>query len=43
VAVVLIGVAGIPGSTLAGWLSDRAGSRRPFVVGSCSSSRSAWS
>ena len=33
VAVVLIGVAGIPGSTLAGWLSDRAGSRRPFVVG----------
>jgi len=33
VAVVLIGVAGIPGSVLAGWLSDRAGSRRPYVVG----------
>jgi ACS family D-galactonate transporter-like MFS transporter len=33
VAVVLIGLAGIPGSTLAGWLSDRAGTRRPYVVG----------
>jgi len=33
IAVVLLGLAGIPGSTLAGWLSDRAGARRPYVVG----------
>jgi len=32
-AVVLIGLSGIPGSTFAGWLSDRAGSRRPYVIG----------
>lgn len=32
-SALLIGLAGVPGSIIAGWLSDRAGSRRPYMIG----------